>query len=119
LSAQQAYRTTDTIAADTVDSARKELGELEGLKPSRIAIKFCATDIHCHHCSVNFRYGFEVLWVRTRDDEKAEVIAGVPELTTWKARPWHRWCWDAFEAAVDARRVELETILGVEHHELE
>lgn len=105
--------------AGVIAAARKELGELEGLKASSIVVKSASAEHHCSQCSTIFGEGREVLWIRTRDDEKVKIIVGVTLELTWKARPWHRSCWDYFEASVDARRVELEKILGDDHHELD
>jgi hypothetical protein len=110
----------DEIApAATLAAARKEHGELDGLKPSSIVVRPASVEHYCSQCSALFGEGREVLWIRTNDDEVITVMPGVTIERTWKSTPWHRSCWDLFEAAIDARRVELEKILGEEHHELD
>ena len=99
--------------------ARKELGELDGLRPVRITAAVATSEHTCNQCTIPFGEGREVLWIRIKDDDAGTVIGGVTLSSTWKAKPWHRRCWDEFEAAIDKRRVELERILGEDHHELD
>jgi len=94
----------------------KELSELEDMKPVRIKFSLATKDYKCHHCSIVIGIGREVMWIRTKGDDKfvfGQMLSG----STWKSKPWHRGCWDQWEFAIDQSRMRLERILGEDHHE--
>lgn len=100
-----------------LDSVRQELADLNGLKPTKITVSTTSKDYRCSHCVTAIGVGREVLWIRTVEDDQF-----VPDMfisgSSWKAKPWHRLCWDRWEYAVDQHRMRLERLLGEDHHEL-
>lgn len=100
---------------EAMEAARKELADLDEMRLSKMKIEPASRDYKCNRCSNGVAQGSEVIWVRTKHDEIGVAMGG----SEWKSTPWHRPCWDEWEAVLDQRRVELEKILGEDHHEFD